>query len=85
MKPINIEPALNGFICQVGCQRVVFTSRVEMLRELDKYLLHPDEVEKEYRQNAIHRHLLTLAQPATAPMDAPQCAEVRAARNEAAF
>ena len=48
MHDIKIKAVLNGYICQVGCQTVVFGSRKKLLKELDRYLNNPAAVEKEY-------------------------------------
>ncbi|HEY5960938.1 MAG TPA: hypothetical protein VIV60_30490 [Polyangiaceae bacterium] len=54
-REITIIPVLNGYICNVGCQRVVFQDRNQMILELNKYLENPDEVEKEYIKNAVNK------------------------------
>lgn len=53
-REITIRPVLNGFVCQVGCQCVVFDSRDKLLTELKAYLNDPDRVEKEYVHNALN-------------------------------
>lgn len=58
IRQITINPCLNGFIVNVGCQTVVFESRSQLLRELDNYLAKPQEVEKRYGHDAIHKDLL---------------------------
>ncbi len=46
---IRITPSKNGgFIVNVGCCTCVYTSVMEMLEELTKYLESPQQVEKEY-------------------------------------
>lgn len=42
VRNITIVPVLNGFICQVGCQQVVFTNVSNLLEQLDAYLRHPE-------------------------------------------
>jgi hypothetical protein len=56
---ITIRAVLNGFHVKVGCQQLAFESRKSLLRELERYLEDPVKVEKEYRENAIHKTLLT--------------------------
>lgn len=55
MKNIEIKPALNGYICQVGCQQVVYNSIEHLLAELGNYLRDPKGVEKSYIENAVNR------------------------------
>lgn len=57
-RTLIIEPVLNGYIVKVGCQRVVFASGDEMLAALARYLVRPDELEKEYWQKSVNRDLL---------------------------
>ncbi|MBT9170258.1 MAG: hypothetical protein DDT18_00597 [Actinobacteria bacterium] len=54
MKDIKIEPILNGWICTVGCSRIGFLDRQVMLKELERYLLDPIGVEREYLAKAIY-------------------------------
>ncbi len=46
--PIRIVKVLNGYVCEVGCQTVVFENETKMLLEISRYLKNPAEVEKEY-------------------------------------
>jgi hypothetical protein len=55
---ISITAVMNGFICQVGCQRVVFRSGSELLVALDAYLRDPEGTEKEFSQHPNARHTL---------------------------
>ncbi len=55
MRDIKIKPALNGYICIVGCQTLVFTDREFMLKEIGKYLVDPIAVEKEYIGKAVNK------------------------------
>jgi len=50
-----IDPVLNGFIVKCGCQKVVFNSLDVMAEEIKKYFKNPEQVEKEYMNNAINR------------------------------
>lgn len=54
LRKITIKSVLNGFIVKVGCQTLVFDDVNVMLSELGKYLLDPDEVEREYLDNSIN-------------------------------
>lgn len=54
MKKITIKPKLNGWTVEVGCQEVVFQDRKDMLAEIDRYIRNPEEVAKEYAENAVN-------------------------------
>ncbi len=54
-REITILPALNGYICRVGCQTVVFQDRIQLLVELGKYLEKPEETEKRYLTDAVNK------------------------------
>lgn len=54
-REITITPVLNGFVCKVGCQKVVFESVSGLLRELGEYLSDPDGVEKRFVANAVNK------------------------------
>ncbi len=56
-REITIRPCLNGFICKVGCQQVVFNDRTTLLNSLQNYLNDPDQVEKEWLGRSLHRGL----------------------------
>lgn len=58
MRTITIEAALNGFVCQVGCTRVVYTSVDDLLKELGRYLRDPAAVEKDYCETAVNHRLI---------------------------
>ena len=55
MRTLMIDPVLNGFIVKCGCQKVVFNSLDVMAEEIKKYFKNPEQVEKEYMNNAINR------------------------------
>ena len=52
MRDVIIKTALNGYVVRLGCQRVVFADRAQMLRALDDYLENPREVERMYLENS---------------------------------
>lgn len=58
MRTIVINPALNGFIVQVGCTTIVFKSIDMLCSELKRYHQDPKGVEKQYQVNAINPDLL---------------------------
>ena len=47
-RDIKIKKVLNGYIVKIGCQKVVFTKRKKLLKELARYWDDPEAVEKEY-------------------------------------
>lgn len=55
MRPIEITPALNGYIVRCGCQTVVFDDRKKMLSELESYLNDPCGVERRFMEQAVNR------------------------------
>lgn len=57
IRDIKIKPVLNGFICTVGCQTVVFDSRERLLNDLRVYLENPEMVEQKYQAEAINPRL----------------------------
>ena len=54
MEDIKIKPALNGWIVEVGCKKVVFNSLGEMIDEIKAYIADPEEAEKHYMDNAVN-------------------------------
>lgn len=56
-RKISITPVLNGFICEVGCQIVVFESRERLTMTLARYADNPALVEKEFLEKAINREV----------------------------
>ncbi len=57
-RPITIRPVLNGYVVQVGCQEVVFDSTDALISGLRHYLSDPEAIEKDYRENALHKDLI---------------------------
>lgn len=64
MHKITIDPALNGYICRVGCQTVVFESATKLIEELSRYLAQPRETVERYLRDAVNP---SVAVPQTAP------------------
>ena len=48
MRRIKIEKAGNGFIIEVGCARFVSETVEHMLKEIERYIKAPKDVETEY-------------------------------------
>ena len=72
IRPFTITPVLNGYIVEIGCQRLVFTSREELVRDINLYLEHPDGVEGNFLKfslNAQHlQPLTTEGEPPRSPV-----------------
>lgn len=60
MKPkaVRIEPLLNGYSVQVGCQHLVFINFDFLCGELKRYFADPSRVEFEYREKALNPNCL---------------------------
>ena len=54
MRDVTIKTVLNGYVVRIGCQRVVFCDRDQMLQALKDYLENPEEVEAAYTRNAMN-------------------------------
>lgn len=46
LRRITIAPCLNGFIVEVGCQTLAYTSPDKLLTDLGHYLRNPEETEQ---------------------------------------
>ena len=55
IREITITPVLNGFVCKVGCQKVVFQSASELARAVERYYKNPEETEKEFLAGAVNK------------------------------
>lgn len=55
VREIYIIPVLNGFVCKVGCQTIVFTTLANMTAEIERYYENPNKTEKEYINKAVNR------------------------------
>lgn len=51
MKDVRITPAINGWVVYVGCEKLVFENKSNMLLEIDNYIAKPREMEKKYLQS----------------------------------
>jgi hypothetical protein len=54
-REIIITPVLNGFICKVGCQRVVFESVATLVQNLEVYLKDPNVTEERFIRDAVNK------------------------------
>ncbi len=55
MREVTIRPVQNGFLVRVGCSEFVFSNIEHLAGELIRYQKFPEQVEKEYCQNAINK------------------------------
>ncbi len=75
MRAVSIRPALNGYLCEVGCQMVVFTSRESLIQNLTEYLADPEAKEKAMIAAAVNP--MGAVNPMAGPVDR-QADEARA-------
>ena len=73
MRDVTIKPALNGYVVRLGCQRVVFTDRVQMLQVLDDYLENPYDVERMYLGKSCNSRQLGFATDSSMNAPTEQC------------
>lgn len=72
-REITIRPVLNGYVCQVGCQQVVFGSPAELGDNITAYYKSPDEVEARFLKRAVNPTIGPQpAEPPTAPYPEPR-------------
>lgn len=62
IREIQIRAALNGFVVNVGCQTLVFTSKSDLLSQLTEYLNNPKDTEKNFVATACNREH-TMSEP----------------------
>lgn len=55
IREITIKPVLNGYVCKVGCQEIVFQNRNEMLKEIGRYYEDPEGTEAKFKKNAVNK------------------------------
>jgi hypothetical protein len=63
-REITITPVLNGFVCKVGCQKVVFQTVQELARNIETYYNNPEGTENRFLAEAVNK-----------TNDCPPCAE----------
>ena len=79
IREIKITPVLNGFICKVGCQTVVFGDIATLAQNIERYYKNPEAVEKEFIAKAVNKMNdgLCVSEPAcdVGPVRAETCEE----------
>ena len=75
LRPITINPVLNGFVVQFGCQQLAYTDTTKMLGDLGDYLREPEETEKKLlaKECFNRRHTLGVIQAGNARRGQDQC------------
>jgi hypothetical protein len=68
---IQIQPVLNGFVCQVGCQTVVFNDPDKMALEIARYYKNPKKVESEFVEKAVNQTMDMQRIPMPEPLREP--------------
>jgi len=68
-----IKPVLNGFVCKVGCQTVVFGDTLTLSREIKAYYDNPEATEAKFLAKAVNKTNdgPCMPEPEPAPCDAP--------------
>lgn len=77
MNNILIEPVLNGWKVQCGCQQVVFTDVDALCSELKSYLSDPVTVQKRYMEGSVNAKWSKPPQPENAQCEAAMPMETR--------
>ena len=57
MRSIRVNPVLNGFIVEVGCQTLVFNRIEDVAENLVAYQKDPDGMEKKFAADAVNKTL----------------------------
>lgn len=55
IREITIKPVLNGFVCKVGCQTVVFGDTETLSRQIKAYYDNPEATEATYLRLAVNK------------------------------
>ena len=61
MKTVMINAVLNGWIVQVGCQQIVYTTSDSLVADLMTYLDDPIYFERLFCKKAVNNYLLNTA------------------------
>lgn len=72
VRDIRIKPVLNGFVCEVGCQTVVFNDLSDMTNQIKRYYKNPEEVEKEFITACLNKTMGNPCVPNPAYVTPPQ-------------
>ena len=57
MRSIRVNPVLNGFVVEVGCQTLVFNKIEDVAENLVAYQKDPDGMEKKFAAAAVNKTL----------------------------
>ena len=83
MRSIRVNPVLNGFVVEVGCQTLVFNKIEDVAENLIAYQKAPDGMEKKFAADAVNKTLDN--GPVPEPVERPNRNIVRAARLQPAY
>lgn len=53
-RPITVQPVLNGFVVDIGCQRLAFQSAAQLGAAITEYYTDPAKTEKTYITNKVN-------------------------------
>jgi hypothetical protein len=69
IRDLRIEPILNGFIVQAGCQRLAYTSVDELITDIGSYLREPEATEKRILKDKgfNRKHTMEMRMPEPGP------------------
>lgn len=54
IRSFHVRPVLNGYIVDIGCQQVVFTSISSLITAIESYLSNPERVENDWLKNSLN-------------------------------
>jgi hypothetical protein len=67
MHDVKIHAVLNGWVVEVGCHTVVYTSADDLLKDLGLWLNNPPQTEKVFVENALNAKFVNGPTPEAAP------------------
>ena len=79
LRSITINPVLNGFVVNFGCQQLAYTDTTKMLGDLGDYLREPEETEKKLLAKECFNRRHTLGMDTLPPPPCPDTAPRTAA------
>ena len=77
LRTIKINAVLNGFVVDVGCQKLVYTSVDSLLQDLKDYLTNPKEVEARFIKDSINTKHTLASDNNLVAVSIPDTAEMR--------
>lgn len=71
MKPVSIQPVLNGWLVSVGCQTLVFNDTDTMLKELRSYIVDTQATHDRFVNGSVNKEIMGC--PINAPRQTSPC------------